>query len=70
MSLDINECETDANNCDGNATCSNFGGGFNCTCNDGYKGDGTFCEGKFWTNYINMLSALKKIEAFFKKTMY
>lgn len=30
-------------NCDGNATCSNTSGGFTCTCNGGYVGDGVLC---------------------------
>ena len=40
--LDINEC-------DGNHTCSDAGnctntvGGYNCTCNDGFYGDGEIC---------------------------
>jgi hypothetical protein len=27
-----------------NATCHNFWGSFNCSCNAGYEGNGTFCE--------------------------
>ena len=43
--LDIDECAT--NNCDFNATCTNTPGSFTCTCNQGYTGNGTTCEGKF-----------------------
>ena len=43
---DINECTLNIHNCDSNATCTNFNGGFNCNCNIGYSGNGTFCEGK------------------------
>ena len=43
---DIDECAMDTDNCAENATCSNIPGSFNCTCNEGYTGDGTCCEGK------------------------
>ena len=41
--LDINECleEENLNDCDGNATCIDTDGGFNCNCNVGYTGNGT-----------------------------
>ena len=29
--------------CDENATCENFAGGFGCTCDAGYSGDGNTC---------------------------
>ena len=43
--LDIDECiiGTNRNNCDENASCTNTFGGFTCTCNDGYEGDGVTC---------------------------
>ena len=46
---DVDECtNTDplraSHTCDGNATCSNTVGGFNCSCNEGYIGDGFACE--------------------------
>ena len=34
----LNDCGTD------NAECINIPGGFNCTCADGYEGDGIICE--------------------------
>ena len=41
-SVDINEClEESLNDCDGNATCFDTDGGFNCSCNIGYTGNGT-----------------------------
>ena len=45
LSSDINECTNATHNCHDNATCTNLDGSFNCTCNPGYMGNGTFCEG-------------------------
>lgn len=43
--LDINECTTNTDNCDSNATCDNTQGSFNCVCNNGFRGNGTHCDG-------------------------
>jgi len=40
---DVDECATDQNNCDANATCTNAPGSFACTCKPGYEGDGVTC---------------------------
>ena len=41
--VDVNECtllpET-SRPCDGNATCTNSPGSYNCSCGDGFSGDG------------------------------
>jgi len=42
----VNECET-AGVCSPYATCDNYPGSFNCTCNSGYRGDGFNCYGEF-----------------------
>ena len=34
----------DTHDCDVNANCTDTVGSFNCTCNDGYSGNGTVCE--------------------------
>ena len=45
---DINECASPGdNNCSTNAACTNTPGGFTCTCNQGYTGDGVTCTGIF-----------------------
>ena len=43
--LDINECSLSFDNCHSNANCINVGGSFLCTCDKGYTGNGTFCQG-------------------------
>ena len=42
---DENECENGAHNCSMNAQCINTFGLFNCTCLQGYSGDGVQCSG-------------------------
>ena len=42
---EIDECAGE-NDCHYNATCTNTVGSYNCTCNDGFEGNGTSCEGK------------------------
>ena len=42
---DINECTEGSHSCDGNASCINTIGSYNCTCNFGYEGDGLNCTG-------------------------
>ena len=41
----MNECETGDDNCDSQATCTNNIGSFDCQCNDGYSGNGVYCNG-------------------------
>ena len=43
---DINECTTNAYNCDVKTFCNNTEGSFNCTCSPGYTGNGIKCTGK------------------------
>ncbi len=44
--LDIDECTEDTHDCDVDASCYNTPGSFNCACNGGYSGNGTYCNGK------------------------
>ena len=41
--LDINECDTNMDNCHNNASCFNAEGSFRCHCKPGYIGNGTIC---------------------------
>lgn len=45
MITDINECERDPTACDENALCNNTDGSYNCTCKDGFLGNGINCTG-------------------------
>lgn len=44
--IDIDECDITAHNCSSDASCSNSAGSFECTCNQGYTGDGIACSGE------------------------
>ena len=43
--LDIDECKDDNYVCDVNANCTNTYGSYNCTCKEGYTGNGRSCSG-------------------------
>ena len=43
--IDINECELRTHTCDSNANCTDTDGSFNCTCREGFEGDGLVCTG-------------------------
>ena len=48
--IDLNECDLNYDGCDGNATCNDTDGSYECTCNDGYTGDGFSCSGRTFCN--------------------
>ena len=43
--LDIDECLIISHACDVTANCTNTDGSYNCTCKEGYTGDGESCRG-------------------------
>ena len=49
---DINECDSDTDNCHDDAQCTNTLGRYICQCKVGYTGDGLQCEGQY--NYIKL----------------
>ena len=53
---DEDECQTKTHNCDVNAQCKNTIGSFNCTCLQGYLGDGMQCSGE--NNSVTILHEL------------
>ena len=46
FNADIDECESEEDNCHENANCANTEGSFTCSCNSGYTGDGVNCTSK------------------------
>ena len=42
---DINECELETYPCHSNASCTDTDGSFNCTCIEGFEGNGFNCTG-------------------------
>ena len=50
--LDIDECAIGTDMCDMNANCTNTDGGYNCTCQSGYSGNGVDCEGMYICTYM------------------
>ena len=52
LPTDIDECATNTHSCDANAYCNNTIGSFNCTCNPGYNGTGTYCNGKYYLYWL------------------
>ena len=42
---DIEECSQTPSPCHGHATCKELQGSFNCSCDEGFTGNGTYCEG-------------------------
>ena len=40
---DIDECVSGEDDCDVNAECTNTDGGYNCSCRQGFHGNGSFC---------------------------
>lgn len=53
--------------CDTDSSCENSLGGFLCTCNDGFTGNGTSCEGEFII--LGLLSQSHKIFNDYFKTI-
>ena len=43
---DVNECTAGSHTCDVNAVCINTVDSFDCTCQEGFDGDGTICASK------------------------
>ena len=44
----VDECTTGTDDCHADATCTDTDLSFNCTCNGGFAGDGTSCQGTYF----------------------
>ena len=52
--LEIDECTEGTHKCDVNgAVCINTPGSYNCTCKNGFVGDGRTCTGKLYIETID-----------------
>ena len=54
---DIDECTNRTHSCDVNAVCNNTRGSYNCTCKDGFHGDGINCTGNYLHNGVEELNS-------------
>ena len=63
---DVDECILGTHNCDMNANCTNSVGSFNCTCREGFEGDGLVCTGTIImkVNPICMVTMLVLLQIF------
>ena len=66
--LDIPECALGRDDCHVNATCSETPGSFECTCNQGFSGDGRDCQGNFFVAVFCL--CVKEINIHFFKLRY
>ena len=55
---DLDECQEQKHNCNDMAHCSNTVGSFNCTCLQGFTGDGVICAGMIfdWLHVLKYVS--------------
>ena len=51
---DVNECAIGTDTCDDNAICTNTEGSYDCTCREGYTGDGENCTSQ-WNQLITYI---------------
>ena len=51
---DDDECKNGLHDCNINANCTNTIGSFECTCNDGFFGDGKTCISNWLCNVGNI----------------
>ena len=58
---DIDECASGTHDCHSDATCTNTVGAFNCSCKEGYNGDGRQCAGTDANVVITILFGSKHV---------
>lgn len=64
---DVDECDLGKDLCNGNAFCTNNIGLYECSCMEGYKGDGYDCRGTCKFSFIFVFS-LSQILTIFPST--
>ena len=55
VSTDVDECALNEHTCNVNANCTDTDGSFNCTCREGFEGDGFSCTGD---NYFKSITII------------
>ena len=69
--LDINECLNKSHACDVSANCTNNDGSYNCTCKEGYTGDGQSCQGMSdQTQLASYKATLNNIQGLLKISLH
>ena len=53
---DVDECSMHNHNCSEHALCINTVGGYNCSCEEGYNGDGFHCVGRLLQEFFLFLN--------------
>ena len=66
MFTDNDECMDGTHLCATNATCVNTDGGYNCTCDSGYDGDGFECSSEF--DYMRLYTCFIHLHLLFWQT--
>ena len=59
--IDEDECSLNGT-CLENATCTNIPGSFVCTCNNGFTGNQTYCEGIFIYNNVSNSACVNVVD--------
>ena len=59
--IDIDECFTSSDLCASNATCTNTEGGYNCSCDIGYHGDGLTCNSEPHSNLVSNANIISDV---------
>ena len=60
--VDIDECNNGNHVCDVNARCTNTNGSYNCTCKEGFIGDGRSCSGILNTVLLSDIWMLLRVQ--------
>ena len=64
---DVNECTLQSDDCSEQASCSNTPGSYNCTCKEGFSGDGRTCAGIILQTNIKLQTNFKSESLFLER---
>ena len=60
--VDIDECITGSHECDVNVNCTNTVGSHNCTCKEGFTGNGRLCLGTLTSDLLTIPLGVDKLQ--------